>query len=101
MMTTAPNAKRGYVSQANYDESSFLKTVQTILGVESGLCNAQATTQTMDDLFTVPLTNTAAGTDAGGATTTTTGPTTTATTPSSTVPAAGSPSTPSGPSATP
>jgi len=56
------NAKRGYTSTVSYDESSFLKTVEAILGVESLPCSTKASTvQTMDDLFSVPLTSTPQG----------------------------------------
>jgi hypothetical protein len=52
----SPLAKKGYVSQQEYDTSSFLKTVQAALGVETLPCGATADTVTgMDDLFTVPL----------------------------------------------
>ena len=50
------NAKRGYVSQTPYDGSSYLKTVQTILGVEALPCSATpSAVQTMAELFTMPM----------------------------------------------
>ncbi len=55
----APNAKHGFVSRASYDTSSFLKTVQNILGVAELPCVPDRTTvRAMDDLFTVPVTKT-------------------------------------------
>jgi hypothetical protein len=52
----SPNAKKGFVSNVDYDTSSFLKTTQAMLGVEPLPCAAAPETfQTMDDLFTVPL----------------------------------------------
>src|SRR5581483_1991963 len=56
MIVISPNAKSGYVSQANYDESSYLKTVEAILGMAALPCSSKAdAVQTMDDLFRVPL----------------------------------------------
>jgi hypothetical protein len=50
------NAKPGYVSQVNYDTSSFLLTVQTMLGVQPLPCGAQPdAVSRMDDLFSAPL----------------------------------------------
>jgi phosphatidylinositol-3-phosphatase len=52
----SPNARRGFVSQANYDTSSYLKTVQTVLGLDAQACDTAASAiPVMDDLFTVPL----------------------------------------------
>jgi phospholipase C len=52
----SPNARRGYVSTALYDSSSYLKTVQMILGLDLLPCAPNATTvPVMADLFTVPL----------------------------------------------
>jgi phospholipase C len=52
----SPNARRGQVSRQDYDTSSFLKTVQAILGLESLPCGAAGeTVTTMSDLFTVPV----------------------------------------------
>ena len=56
-LVMSPNARPGYVSQTPYDTSSFLKTVQEVMGVETLPCGADAATvPAMDDLFTVPLT---------------------------------------------
>ncbi len=101
----SPHAKRGFVSSTPYDTSSYLKTVQKILGLQSLPCSATAdSVQTMDDLFDVPLdavkkqpgpTTPAAGTPATpaattpAATATTTPATTTATTPAATTTPAG------------
>jgi hypothetical protein len=55
-IVVSPNAKPGFVSHADYDTSSYLKTVQAMLGVEPLPCAAKPeTVSTMDDLFTVPL----------------------------------------------
>jgi hypothetical protein len=44
------------VSPTDYDTSAYLKTVQSVLGVEPLPCNAAAATvPTMDDLFLVSL----------------------------------------------
>jgi acid phosphatase len=57
----SPNAKQGYVSNVEYDTSSYLKTVQQILGLESLPCDAAAAdVSAMDDLFSVPITEAAA-----------------------------------------
>jgi len=46
------------VSNADYDTSAFLKTTQAILGLEPLPCAGDpGLFPTMDDLFTVPLTN--------------------------------------------
>jgi phospholipase C len=54
-IAVSPNARAGAVSNTDYDTSSFLKTVQSMLGVEPLPCvtdpNAVAT---MSDLFTAP-----------------------------------------------
>jgi hypothetical protein len=56
-IVVGPNVKPGFVSKVNYDTSSFLKTVQTILGVEALPCQAQPDSfRIMDDLFTKPMT---------------------------------------------
>jgi phospholipase C len=57
----SPNAKAGFVSHTTYDTSSFLKTTEAILGVESLPCAAPGGAQVsaMDDLFSVPLTTAA------------------------------------------
>jgi hypothetical protein len=52
----SPNAKTGFVSQTDYDTSAFLKTVQTMLGVEALPCGAEPNgVPVMSDLFTVPV----------------------------------------------
>jgi phosphatidylinositol-3-phosphatase len=52
----SPHASRGFVSQADYDASSYLKTVQAMLGVEELPCvTAPEAVSTMNDLFTMPL----------------------------------------------
>jgi acid phosphatase len=56
-LVISPNARRGFVSRADYDTSSYLKTVQAMLGLDALPCDADASeVRTMDDLFTVPLT---------------------------------------------
>jgi phospholipase C len=55
----SPNAVRGMTSKVDYDTSSYLKTVQNILGIAELPCAAAAdrpTVESMIDLFTVPLT---------------------------------------------
>jgi len=57
----SPNAAQGMKSQVDYDTSSYLKTVQDILGVAPLPCAAAAdrtTVTAMTDLFTAPLTST-------------------------------------------
>jgi acid phosphatase len=55
-IVVSPMAKQGYVSQQDYDTSSFLKTVQAALGVETLPCGSAPDKVTrMDDLFSVPL----------------------------------------------
>jgi acid phosphatase len=52
----SPMAKPGFVSHVNYDTSSFLKTVQAMLGIEALPCAADPNAvQTMSDLFTAPM----------------------------------------------
>lgn len=59
-MVISPMAKTGYVSTVAYDTSSYLKTVQAILGVDAVPCAKNpANVKTMDDLFTVPMSPTA------------------------------------------
>jgi phospholipase C len=49
-------AKKGYKADADYDTSSYLKTVEALLGLPSLPCDAERDTVTrMDDLFTIPL----------------------------------------------
>ena len=55
----SPHAAAGTRSQVDYDTSSYLKTVQKILGLEELPCAetaARSTVSSMDDLFTVPVT---------------------------------------------
>lgn len=55
-VVVSPNTKPGTVSTTDYDTSSFLKTVQAMLGVEALPCDANPdAVATMDDLFTMPL----------------------------------------------
>jgi len=56
MIVISPNARRGYVSHAAYNASSYLKTVQKILGLQALPCApaGQAVVETMDELFDVP-----------------------------------------------
>ena len=52
----SPNAKAGFVSHVDYDTSSFLETVQSMLGIQTLPCGApNVTVNRMDDLFTVPV----------------------------------------------
>jgi hypothetical protein len=53
----SPMAKQGYISTASYDTSSYLKTVQKILGVDLVPCAKDpAAVSSMDELFTASLT---------------------------------------------
>jgi phospholipase C len=55
-IAVSPNAGAGSMSRASYDTSSFLLTVQKILGVDALPCATQpGTVQAMTDLFAVPL----------------------------------------------
>jgi phospholipase C len=54
----SPNAKQGYTSQANYDESSYLASVQTLLGLQMLPCGSKSDMTdhaAMLDLFEVPM----------------------------------------------
>lgn len=52
----SPNAKAGYVSEVDYDTSSYLKTVEAVMGLGSLPCDLEkANVNTMDDLFVMPL----------------------------------------------
>jgi len=52
----SPNAKKGYVSTVSYDTTSYLKTVQQLLGLEELPCVAdKSAVSAMDDLFMMPL----------------------------------------------
>jgi hypothetical protein len=56
-LLASPLGKKGMISDVSYDTSSYLKTVQAIMGVEALPCGGDnvASIATMDDLFTVPL----------------------------------------------
>jgi phosphatidylinositol-3-phosphatase len=55
-IVVSPNAKQGYLSHESYDTSSYLLTVQKMLGLEPLPCAEDpASVQSMDDLFTAPL----------------------------------------------
>ena len=55
----SPHVQQGLVSQADYDTSSYVKTVEMLLGVSAVPCDATASTiPIMSDLFTVPMTPT-------------------------------------------
>jgi hypothetical protein len=53
----SPLGKKGVISDVAYDTSSYLKTVQAIMGVDALPCGGDnvAAIPTMGDLFTVPL----------------------------------------------
>lgn len=52
----SPNARAGVASETGYDTTSFLKTVQAILGVEALPCSPEPdAVPVMDDLFAVSL----------------------------------------------
>jgi phospholipase C len=58
----SPNAAHGMRSEVDYDTSSYLKTVQNILGLSELPCAAateRSTVDSMTDLFTVPMTSAA------------------------------------------
>jgi phosphatidylinositol-3-phosphatase len=56
MIVISPNARQGMVSQTPFSASSYLKTVQKMLGVESLPCDPKRdSVATMDELFDVPL----------------------------------------------
>jgi phospholipase C len=51
------HAKKGFVSDADYDTSSYLKTVESLLGLPALPCDAgREQVDAMSDLFTVSLT---------------------------------------------
>jgi len=55
-LAISPHARAGFVSGARYDTSSYVKTVQAVLGIDALPCDADGgTVATMDDLFSVPL----------------------------------------------
>jgi len=52
----SPNAKVGFHSQTDFDTSSYLKTVEAVLGLGTLPCDSERTNvATMDELFTMPL----------------------------------------------
>ncbi|MCU1281527.1 MAG: putative acid phosphatase [bacterium] len=56
MIVISPHAKRGYVSQTSFNASSYLKTVQKILGLQTLPCDPKSDgVQTMDELFDTSL----------------------------------------------
>jgi phospholipase C len=55
MIVISPNAKMGMASHEDYDESSYVKTVQSVLGVEQLPCNGSADSQRMDGLFAMSM----------------------------------------------
>jgi hypothetical protein len=57
MIVISPNAKSGFVSTTAFNASSYLATVQKILGIEELPCDTGtvSSVQTMDELFTVKL----------------------------------------------
>lgn len=56
MIVVSPNAKRGFSSTVSYDASSYLKTVETMLGLDPLPCVANgAAVAAMTDLFDVPI----------------------------------------------
>ena len=58
-LAISPNAISGFQSTADYDTSSYLKTVQDVLGLEPLPCDASPqTVPAMTDLFAVPMTAT-------------------------------------------
>jgi phospholipase C len=70
MIVISSHAKPGFVSHVDYDTSSYLKTVQMILGVDSLPCDTNGgQIQPMSDLFDVPLTASATTTTSGGSST--------------------------------
>jgi hypothetical protein len=55
----SPRAQHGFKSQTDYDTSSYLLTVQTMLGLQPLPCATatdRSSTVAMSDLFSVPLT---------------------------------------------
>ncbi|HEX9105377.1 MAG TPA: alkaline phosphatase family protein, partial [Polyangia bacterium] len=96
MIVISPHAKRGFVSQTPFNASSYLKTVQTILGLQTLPCNPSADgVKTMDELFDVSIAPSKKGATGGGTTTPTGGGTTTPTG-GTTTPTGGGTTTPTG-----
>jgi phospholipase C len=55
-IAVSPSAQHGFVSHATYDTSAFLKTTQTILGLELLPCGeTPEAVPVMSDLFSVPM----------------------------------------------
>jgi hypothetical protein len=55
-IAVSPNGTGGTVSQTSYDTSSFLLTVEKMLGVEALPCSPDPSKVTpMSDLFAAPL----------------------------------------------
>lgn len=55
-LVVSPNARRGYVSSTEYDTSSYLLTVQSVLGLAALPCAAHPeSVRPMSDLFAIPL----------------------------------------------
>ena len=55
-MVISPNANVGMQSQTDYDTSSYLKTVESLLGLAPLPCDANsASVAAMDELFTKPI----------------------------------------------
>ncbi|HEU4733398.1 MAG TPA: alkaline phosphatase family protein [Kofleriaceae bacterium] len=64
-LAISPNAVPGMRSNVDYDTSSYLKTVQNILGLGELPCAAateRSTVDSMTDLFSVPMASTTPGT---------------------------------------
>ncbi|HEY2512606.1 MAG TPA: alkaline phosphatase family protein [Polyangiaceae bacterium] len=56
LIVVSPNVKKGFVSLVPYDTSSYLKTVETLLGVESLPCQQDGgTVKVMSDLFAASM----------------------------------------------
>ena len=52
----SPNAQPGMMSMTSYDERSYLKTIETIFGLDTLPCNkSTAAVTSMQDLFVMPL----------------------------------------------
>lgn len=55
-LAISPHARSGFRSRAEYSTSSYVKTVQAVLGLDPLPCGAPAIpVPTMDDLFAVPV----------------------------------------------
>jgi phospholipase C len=55
-LAISPNARPGFASSADYDTSSYVKTVQAVLGLDALPCGGAAgEVSAMDELFSVPL----------------------------------------------